>query len=176
MILLVPHQLLWNSSFFAKPAKVGRRVPWHQDGEYWPIEPLATCTVWIAIDDSTPENGCLRVIPGSHKPARLLQHETKHDSKNLALNQQLLETEFEEAKASDIVLKSGQISLHDVYLVHGSEPNQSSKPRRGMTLRFMPTTSVFNRSKDGMAHLSTLPLFLMKGVDRSGKNQLQLLQ
>lgn len=36
---------LWNSSFFAKPARVGTKTPWHQDGEYWPIRPLATCTV-----------------------------------------------------------------------------------------------------------------------------------
>jgi Phytanoyl-CoA dioxygenase (PhyH) len=41
---------LWNSSFFAKPARVGTKTPWHQDGEYWPIRPLATCTVWIAVD------------------------------------------------------------------------------------------------------------------------------
>ena len=57
---------LWNSSFFAKPARVGTKTPWHQDGEYWPIRPLATCTVWIAIDKTTTENGCLRVIPRSH--------------------------------------------------------------------------------------------------------------
>src|SRR5690606_26355136 len=55
---------LWNMSFFAKPALSGKRTPWHQDGEYWPIQPLATCTVLLALDGSTPENGCLRVIRG----------------------------------------------------------------------------------------------------------------
>ena len=44
---------LWNSSFFAKPALNGHATPWHQDGQYWPIRPLATCTVWLAIDDAT---------------------------------------------------------------------------------------------------------------------------
>ena len=48
---------LWNSSFFAKPANNGFETPWHQDGQYWPINPLATCTVWLAIDDATEENG-----------------------------------------------------------------------------------------------------------------------
>ena len=67
---------LWNSSFFAKPAKVGTRTPWHQDGEYWPIRPLETCTVWIAIDPATPDNGCLRVVPGSHRARELLPHIT----------------------------------------------------------------------------------------------------
>ena len=53
---------LWNSSFFAKPAFNGQATPWHQDGQYWPIKPLATCTVWLAIDDSTTKNGCLKFI------------------------------------------------------------------------------------------------------------------
>ena len=72
--VLGPDFALWNSSFFAKPAGNGRKTPWHQDGEYWPIRPVATCTVWIAVDDSTPENGCLRFLPGSHRERRLWPH------------------------------------------------------------------------------------------------------
>ena len=45
---------LWNSSFFAKPARVGSATPWHQDGEYWPMRPLANCTVWIAVMTQRP--------------------------------------------------------------------------------------------------------------------------
>ena len=60
--LLGPDLALWNSSLFAKPANDGKRTPWHQDGQYWPIRPLATCTVWIALDDSTTQNGCLRIL------------------------------------------------------------------------------------------------------------------
>jgi ectoine hydroxylase-related dioxygenase (phytanoyl-CoA dioxygenase family) len=66
-------------SFFAKPALNGKKTPMHQEGEYWPIVPLATCTVWIAIDEATVENGCLRYIPGSHKERRLMVHEVKDD-------------------------------------------------------------------------------------------------
>ena len=62
---------LWNSSFFAKPALNGHATPWHQDGQYWPIRPLATCSVWLAIDDATSENGCLKFIKGSHKEKKL---------------------------------------------------------------------------------------------------------
>ena len=54
--LIGPDIALWNMSFFAKPAVNGKRTPWHQDGQYWPIRPLATCTVWIAVDDATREN------------------------------------------------------------------------------------------------------------------------
>lgn len=168
---------LWNSSFFAKPALAGKRTPWHQDGEYWPIRPLATCTAWLAVDDSTIENGCLRVIRGSHRDQRLRAHHTSTAS-DVTLSQELDADQFDESEAVDIVLQAGQISLHDVYLLHGSEANHSPRPRRGMTMRFMPTTSVFDRE---LAHRKSLELkitdhsnrsvFLVRGIDRSGQNR-----
>ena len=179
---------LWNSSFFAKPARVGSKTPWHQDGEYWAMRPLATCTVWIAVDDSTTENGCLRVIRGSHKDKQLRRHQT-NDAPGLALNQELAPTEFDESRAVDLVMEAGQISLHDVYLAHGSEPNRSSEPRRGMTLRFMPTTSIYDREIERQQYLKKpysgandsvslqmqhLPLFLMRGVDLCGQNEYEV--
>ena len=166
---------LWNCSFFAKPAQVGTKTPWHQDGEYWPIRPLATCTVWIAVDASTPANGCLRVIPGSHREQRLARHRD-NDAPGLALHLELEADEFEESEAVDIVLEPGQISLHDVYLFHGSEANRSSAPRRGMTLRYMPTTSVYRHDlttrfrREGPLDMSQRTVYLMRGVDRSGEN------
>lgn len=170
---------LWNSSFFAKPARVGTKTPWHQDGEYWPIRPLATCTVWIAVDASTTENGCLRVIPGSHRSKRLARHQ-ENNAPGLALNLELETAEFDEAQAQDIVLEAGQISLHDVYLFHGSEPNRSERPRRGMTLRYMPTTSVYRHDeptrfkREGVLEMSQRTIYLMRGVDRSGANDFRM--
>ncbi|MEL6873822.1 MAG: phytanoyl-CoA dioxygenase family protein, partial [Pseudomonadota bacterium] len=58
--------ILWGCHIFCKPGGSGFETPWHQDGHYWPIRPLATCTVWIALDRSDRENGCLKVIPRSH--------------------------------------------------------------------------------------------------------------
>lgn len=176
--LIGPDIALWNSSFFAKPAKNGKATPWHQDGEYWPIRPLATCTVWVAVDDANRENGCLRIIKGSHKDARLLKHET-NPSKELTLNQELKKTEYDESKAVDLELKRGQISLHDVFLVHGSEPNTSDKSRRGMTMRFMPTTSLFDHklAREQFNNMrvpdhSERKIYHMRGVDRCGQNRL----
>ena len=170
---------LWNSSFFAKPARVGSTTPWHQDGEYWPMRPLATCTVWIAVDDSTTENGCLRVIRGSHKEKRVRKHVT-NDAPGLALNEELPASEVDHDKAVDLVLEAGQVSLHDVFLVHGSEPNRSAQSRRGMTLRFMPTTSHYDRDieheqnrKLGMDLGLRRPVFLMRGVDQSEMNDFE---
>tara|TARA_Y100000389_G_C17312704_1_gene438832 strand:- start:80 stop:787 length:708 start_codon:yes stop_codon:yes gene_type:complete len=136
---------LWNSSFFAKPAHNGFETPWHQDGQYWPINPLATCTVWLAIDDATEENGCLRFIKGSHKEKKLKEH-IRNDKKNLTLHQQLQKTELDESKLVNLTLKRGQISLHDVYMIHGSKENKSPNSRRAMTMRFMPLTSKFDHN------------------------------
>lgn len=177
---------LWNCSFFAKPARIGSKTPWHQDGQYWPIRPLATCTVWIAVDDSTVKNGCLQVLRGSHKDKTLQQHQI-NNSPGLALNQELAPERINTDEVVNIELEAGQISLHDVYLVHGSEPNHSAHPRRGMTLRFMPTTSHYDRTIEQQQFADTVnsantaskirvkqvrqrPLYLMRGVDRCGQN------
>ncbi len=171
-----PDIILWNSSFFAKPAVNGKKTPWHQDGEYWPLRPLATCTVWLAIDDATLENGCLKFMPGSHKRKELRPHRTNNDP-NFTLHQELLETEYDDDKAVPLELEAGQMSLHDVYLLHGSEANDSGKPRRGMTMRFMPGTSVFDREKArqltrdlGVVDHSDRTIYLMRGKDKTGEN------
>ena len=174
--LIGPDIALWNMSFFAKPAVDGKRTPWHQDGQYWPIRPLATCTVWIAVDDATPENGCMRFIPGSHRDRRLMQHQ-QNDDAALTLNQELEPHEYDESRAVDVALEAGRISLHDVYLVHGSAKNTSSRPRRGMTLRLMPTTSHFDRELARRMHgerggrsLEHHSIVLLRGEDRCGRN------
>jgi len=168
---------LWNSSLFSKPAHNGLTTPWHQDGEYWPISPLATCSVWVAVDDANRENGCLRVIKGSHKNNNLLEHET-NSSKDLTLNLELKKKEYDESKAVDIVLEKGQISIHDVFLVHGSEPNTSDKSRRGMVMRFMPTSSFFDLENASEHFKKFKPedderkIYHMRGIDQCGKNNL----
>ncbi len=174
--LIGPDFALWNSSLFAKPAKIGSRTPWHQDGEYWPIRPLATCSVWIAVDESNTNNGCLRFIPGSHRSQTLSKHHV-NNARGLSLPLELDKDQFREAEAVDVELEAGQISLHDVYLMHASEPNRSERPRRGMTLRFMPTTSVYRRdiSSGATAKIDNArTLFLMRGRDVSGENDFRL--
>ncbi|MBT6911362.1 MAG: phytanoyl-CoA dioxygenase family protein, partial [Rhodospirillaceae bacterium] len=145
-----------------------------------PIRPLATCTVWIAVDDATVENGCLRIIPGSHKPKRLMPHDQRNNPE-FTLQQELQASEYNDDEAENLVLKAGQMSFHDVYLAHGSEINSSPNPRRGMTLRLMPTTSIYNRevakemqrSRGGM-DMSNHSLFLLRGADLSAGNDFRV--
>ena len=168
--------ILWGAHVFCKPAGEGYATPWHQDGHYWPIRPLATCTVWVALEPSTRANGCLRVIPGSHRPPQLHPH-LFEDRVDLTLQQRLADGAFDESQAVDIELQPGQMSLHDVYMIHGAAANTSAQRRTGVALRYLPASSHFDRSlqpvhgQSGVAvDFAQRPLWLLKGVDRSGRN------
>lgn len=168
--------ILWGCHVFCKPAEEGYETPWHQDGHYWPIRPLATCTAWVALEASTIENGCLRVIPRSHAARRLHEH-LHEDRTDLTLSQRLAAGAFDESQAVDIELGPGQMSLHDVYMIHGAKANTSGRRRTGAALRYMPSTSVFERNlrpaegRSGVpVDFARRPLWLVRGVDRSGRN------
>ncbi len=174
--ILGPDLILWGSHVFCKPAGDGLEIPWHQDGQYWPIRPLATCTVWIALDHSTPENGCLRVIPGSHRQKTVFHHRLD-ERPNLAIDQVIEESQFDESEARDVILEPGQMSIHDVYLIHGSRANRSGCRRTGFATRYMPSTSLYDRSvkypggaKAIRQDMSLRPIYLVRGRDRHGGN------
>ena len=168
--------ILWGCHVFCKPAAEGYETPWHQDGHYWPIRPLATCTVWVALEASDRGNGCLRVIPGSHA-ARTLHPHLHEDRTDLTLQQRMAAGSFDEATAVDVELQPGEMSLHDIYMIHGARPNTSSRRRTGVALRYMPATSLFDRNlrpvdgKTGVpVNFARRPLWLLKGVDRGGND------
>ncbi len=136
--------------------------------------------MWVALEESTATNGCLRVIPRSHA-GRLLHEHLHEDRSDLTLNQRLAAGSFGEAGAVDLELQPGEMSLHDVYMIHGAKENRSSQRRTGVALRYMPTTSVFERDirpadgKTGLAvDFANRPLWLVKGTDRSGRNDLEV--
>lgn len=160
--------ILWGAQLFCKPARDGMAVPWHQDGYYWPIQPLANCTAWIALDDCTVENGCLRVIAGSHRNRRTFAHE-RDDNERLVLNLKVTQAELDEANAVDVEIAAGQLALLDVYTVHGSNPNTSPQRRAALALRYMPGTSYID-----MKLFSPRPLFLVRGEDRTGRNDFHI--
>ena len=176
--LIGPDIILWGSQLFCKPAGHGMAVPWHQDGQYWPIDPLATVTVRIAVDDSLPENGCMRYIPGSHKQRSVVAPEFVEAS-NVAIRQQV--AELDESLARDDALYAGQISIHDVYLIHGSSENRSTKRRSDYAIRYMPATSRYVRDPafpanayaakaSQLMNYTGRPLWLLRGTDRAGND------
>lgn len=172
--------ILWGCQVFCKPGGDGLETPFHQDGHYWPIRPLATCTIWLALDPSTRENGCLRVIPGSHRERRLYAH-LREDRSDLVLTQRISDPAFRESDAVDVELEPGQMSLHDVYMIHGANVNRSPRRRAGVAIRYMPGTSVFERdliapgdASGYRVDFSTRPLWLLRGQDRTGRNDFRV--
>ncbi len=168
--------ILWGCHVFCKPGGTGYETPWHQDGHYWPIRPLATCTVWLALDKVDRENGCLKVIPGSHRDRNLVAHLTE-DRDDLVLMQRTTDDAFDPTTEVALELEPGQMSLHDVYMIHGADANRSPRRRAGIALRYMPATSVFERNlnpADGQSGIpvsfATRPLWLVRGIDRTGRN------
>ena len=138
--VLGPNLFCWASQFFAKNARDPGYVSWHQDGTYWGLSSPDVMTAWVALTPSVPQNGCMRVIPGTHH-AGVREHGTSDAAGNLlSINQEVPVTSDEEARASDIVLAAGEISLHDGALIHGSLPNRSPRRRCGLTLRYVPAS------------------------------------
>jgi hypothetical protein len=173
--VLGPDIVLWGCQIFCKPGGDGMEVPMHQDGQYWPIRPLANCTAWVAIDESKVANGCLRIVPGSHRGQRIFEHE--HDMRDGLVLRDKVRPEYIDTEPVDVELEPGQMSLHDIYLIHGSNANRSDKRRAGVAIRYMPATSLFDRSiiersdNSGFTvDFSTRPLWLLRGRDRAGND------
>src|SRR3954467_3653400 len=134
--LLGENVIAWGSHFFCKMPGDGKRVSWHQDSSYWPLTPSMAVTAWLAIDDATVENACMRYIPGSHQFGHLTYTLSETDEANV-LNQ-TVEGAEKFGKPVNVELKAGEISIHSDLLLHGSEANQSNKRRCGLTLWYCP--------------------------------------
>ena len=149
--LIGPDFNQWGGAFFIKFPHDEKEVPFHQDASYWPLNPRITVTVWLAVFDADPENGCMRIVPGSHRWGDM-PHQNLEDSPNWSrmsraekakskyvLWQQVDPDSFTDDQVVDMDLKAGEISLHDDDLIHGSGGNTSDRMRAGITFRYCPT-------------------------------------
>ncbi|MGJ3261504.1 MAG: phytanoyl-CoA dioxygenase family protein [Rhodospirillales bacterium] len=168
--------ILWGTTLFGKPAMNGKETPWHQDGEYYPIRPLEVLTVWIPLDDVTPENGPMKFIPGSHKKHELYSH-SRVEGGDKTINLVCDAEHFDEETAEPLLLRAGQVSFHDVYMIHGSAANRTDKRRAAFIVRLMPATSFYDHelgAEIGKQHpaqgYGIRPLYLISGEDRAGNN------
>ena len=165
--LMGPDLLLLSTDFFIKQGDPSGDifVAWHQDVTFWGLEPAAAHTAWIAIDDSDVENGCMRVIPTSHRHG-IVRHGTSERPGNLlSVNQEIPDQLVDSSGAADVVLAAGQVSIHDGHLFHASMPNRSRRRRAGLTVRFIPP-HVRQREENSLG-ANWRPI-LVAGEDRYG--------
>jgi hypothetical protein len=138
--LIGPDIALWSSHFISKDPRVGRATPWHEDSAYWNGRFSSydhIVTVWLALGPSNRENGCMRVIPGSHTGGGF------SDYVPTDMTVQTFHAEIpavDESKAVDFELERGQCSLHDARIIHGAKPNTSDIRRTGYTMRYFPAS------------------------------------
>jgi ectoine hydroxylase-related dioxygenase (phytanoyl-CoA dioxygenase family) len=163
--VLGPDILCWATDFFAKNPGDRKRVTWHQDSTYWGLSEPDVITAWVAFTPSTIQSGCLRVVPGSHLKDQLPHRDTFSSSNMLSRGQEVA-VEIDEKDAVDVVLSPGEMSLHNVRLIHGSEPNNAAHRRVGFAIRYIPTRI---RQLNGAADTATL----VRGVDRHGNFALE---
>jgi len=126
-------RLYWNQAVL-KPAGRGAGFAWHQDTGYVPIEPQEYLTCWLALEDATLENGCVRVLPGSHHWG--LQPHRRDE----ALGDQVGYTGPEEGLP--VPVAAGQVIAFSSLLLHSSGPNVSGRDRGAYVVQYCPTHAV----------------------------------
>jgi len=164
--ILGPNFLAWDSNWFVKMPGEKTFVSWHQDGTYWNLSSPNVVSAWISLERAFPENGCLRVVPGTHKQPRMPQRETYASDNALSRGQEIA-VAVDEDHAVDLTLEPGEMSLHHIWIVHGSKPNTTNVPRIGVAVRYVRTDvsqdspqkpiAMLARGKDTHGHFELAP-------------------
>ncbi|WP_442481269.1 phytanoyl-CoA dioxygenase family protein [Aeoliella sp. SH292] len=181
--ILGPDLLTWRSQIFFKPPG-SPTIQWHQastfmvedyqDPAIFPpdLSEIFQLTVWIAVDDTHHDNGCLRFMPGTHNAIRPLSF--GGDEGFYDADFTLEYTKEEEARAVEIPVKPGQFIIFSERCIHGSGPNTTDRHRLAFNLRVIPTSvpvytdkkyyrSVYN---GGKYHLDKWGVAVLRGEDR----------
>ena len=133
-----PNILIQSADIFIKPPKVTKFINWHQDANYWGLEPFELITGWIALTDVFLDNGCMNYLPKSHLLNKIHHTETFDKNSDLTRGQEI-DLRIDKDKQVPVILKAGQMSLHHCLLAHGSGPNLTDKHRIGIAVRYLPT-------------------------------------
>lgn len=160
-----PDILVWQTAFFIKEARDPSFVTWHQDSTYWGLSEPEVVTAWVAFSASTPQSGCVRVIPGTHRLDQVPHVETRAAG-NLLTRGQEIAVDIDESQAVSMPLAPGEMSLHHIRTFHNSEPNRSDDRRIGFAIRYIPTR-IRQTEVDGDTAT------LVRGQDRFGHFELE---
>jgi ectoine hydroxylase-related dioxygenase (phytanoyl-CoA dioxygenase family) len=155
--VLGPDLVLIMSHLIVKRAEDGLPVAWHQDNTYWPsVLGTDVGTVWMAIDDTDRANGCMQVIPCTHEGHPDME-KILTDGKDL-LGLSVKVTDEMKAAAVALEMNAGSLSLHDSFILHGSDANTSGRRRAAYTMRYANPKTV---RVDAQQHW--VPVYLVRG-------------
>jgi phytanoyl-CoA hydroxylase len=121
-----------NIQYFSKPPGVGQPTPAHQDGYYFKLEPCEALTMWLAIDATDDENGCMRYVRGSHRRGMQPHGRTK----TLGFSQGIVDYPQAEDVAHEqpVFVQPGDLIAHHAMTIHRADANRSNRTRRALGL------------------------------------------
>ena len=164
--LLGPNLLLWSMDWFIKEPGGADFVSYHQDATYWGLAPHHVASAWIALSDAAANTGPMRFLPGSHLGPVARQNDT-YAKDNLLSRGQVVTIPVDESKTVLTPLAIGEMSIHHVRVVHGSQPNLGRDRRVGMVLRYCATDvrqtkaetdhAVLAAGEDAYGHFDLVP-------------------
>ena len=163
--VLGPNILVWNSGFIIKWPEDNQYTSWHQDRTFWGLRPERAVTAWIAFTKSTRENGCLWMVPGTHRKGQI-EHANRYAKGNMLSRGQEIDLDISSNKAVAVDLRPGEMSLHDVSIIHSSEPNTSDEIRIGCNITYIvpevtqtlgPDTAYLVRGQDNHRNFFLAP-------------------
>lgn len=154
--LIGPDILCYSMAFRNKNADGRTFAGWHQDTLYLPIEPILVIGA-LALSECGPEQGCLRVIPGSHK-GEVLPHGEATNPHSILARGQFIKTDIDESKAVNLALRPGEIALFNSGIVHGSGINSGKDRRLMLLVEMMPAHAYSHRHRE--------TAMLVRGKDR----------
>ncbi|HTC08581.1 MAG TPA: phytanoyl-CoA dioxygenase family protein [Acetobacteraceae bacterium] len=158
--LIGPDIMVFHTTVWLKEPHSESFVPWHQDATYFGLTPFEHVTAWVALTDSTPENGCVQIIPRSHATGQR-PHFDQPDPRAMLSRGQTLADSIEEDRAIDLVLRAGEVSFHHTLSFHRSGINHTDTRRIGIGVSYIPT----HVRHVGATRLSAS---LVRGIDRYG--------
>lgn len=165
--LLGPDLMVWTTGFFIKQPHQGLATPWHQDINYWPLEPQINLTIWLAIEDVREDSSPLYVIPGSHR--KTVPHIKAAEDKSFS--EEADPAFFEPQKAIPLVLKAGEFVLFSERLLHYAPPNRSAHRRTALAARYtIPLVRLF--PAEPPINFPGYHAIMVSGTDRYGQNPL----
>jgi ectoine hydroxylase-related dioxygenase (phytanoyl-CoA dioxygenase family) len=134
--LIGPEIALYHCKLLMKAARGGTVTPWHQDYAYWVAEdnrPLML-NCMFQIDGSSQENGCLQVVPGSHRRGLMT-----HDRQGKVFSVFLPGYFQPRPDAVPLPLRAGSAVFFGPMIIHGSDANHSDQERRACTIAYNVT-------------------------------------
>lgn len=154
---------IWHDQIQYKPKNLGGRLHWHQDSPLWPtLQPKdGQISAWVALDDAEADNGCMYMVPGSHKWGNK-QKELNELPKGAEIPE-----EFEGHPLHFMMcpVKKGHVHFHHSLTWHGSGPNHSNRPRRAIAIHFMTERTTFDASGN---HIMKVFISVPDGAQMAG--------